>query len=105
MKCIVNGRILMPDGIIDRKVLCFDERIVDIVTQPQMGAEVIDAKGNYVAPGLIDVHCHGFNGWDAAHGSAEELRKMSAWNVRNGPPRPPWNGGSWSAASRRSARS
>ena len=84
MKCIVNGRILMPDGIIDRKVLCFDERIVDIVTQPQMGAEVIDAKGNYVAPGLIDVHCHGFNGWDAAHGSAEELRKMSAWNVRNG---------------------
>ena len=43
MKCIVNGRILMADGIIDRKVLCFDERIVDIVTQPQMGAEVIAA--------------------------------------------------------------
>ena len=84
MKCIVNGRILMPDGIIDRRVLCFDERIVDIATEPPLVAQVIDARGNYVLPGLIDVHCHGFNGWDASHASLEEIRKMCAWNVQSG---------------------
>lgn len=84
MKCIVNGRILMPDGIIDRKVLCFDERILEIATRPPEDAQIVDAKGGYVAPGLIDLHCHGFNGWDTSHASVEELRKMCAWNVRNG---------------------
>lgn len=84
MKCIVNGRILMPDGIVDGKVLAFGRCIEGIIDAPPPDAEIIDAEGGYVAPGLIDVHCHGLMGMDASHGSIEELRQMSAFKARNG---------------------
>lgn len=84
MKCIVNGRILMPDGVIDGKVLSFDRQIEAISNKPPEGAELIDARGCYVTPGLIDVHCHGFQGWDVSRASAAELEHMSAHVVRHG---------------------
>ena len=84
MKSIVNGRILIPDGVIDQKVLTFDQRIAEIASEPPEEAEIIDAKGCYVAPGLIDVHCHGFMGWDTSRADLSDLRNMCAHLVRNG---------------------
>ena len=84
MKCILNGRILMPDGILDGKALVFDQTIRDIADAAPEGAEVIDAGGGYVSPGLIDVHCHGLMGGDASHGSLQELRQMSVHKAESG---------------------
>ena len=77
MKCIVNGRILLKDGIMTGKIMLFDGKIRGFSDAAPAGAEVIDAHGGYVSPGLVDVHCHGFMGRDASHGSLEELRFMS----------------------------
>lgn len=78
MKCIVNGRILLPAGEAAGKALAFENgAIAGIIDEPPTGAEVIDAKGGYVSPGLIDVHIHGFMGWDASNGRVSELRRMS----------------------------
>ena len=84
MKCIVNGRILMPDGLLDGRALVFDRRILAIADAAPEGAEVIDAGGSYVSPGLIDVHCHGLMGGDASHGSLQELRQMSRHKAESG---------------------
>ena len=84
MKCIINGRVLLPDGMAEGKGLLFDEKIVGLCDGVPAGAEVIDAGGAYVAPGLIDAHCHGFMGWDASHGDAGELRAMSERAARHG---------------------
>ena len=84
MKCIVNGRILMPDGLLDGRALVFDRRIMAIADAAPEGAEVIDAGGGYVSPGLIDVHCHGLMGGDASHGSLQELRQMSRHKAESG---------------------
>ena len=84
MKSIVNGRILIPDGVIDQKVLTFDQRIAEIASEPPEEAEIIDAKDCYVAPGLIDVHCHGFMGWDTSRASVSDLKSMCAHLVRSG---------------------
>lgn len=85
MKCITNGNILLPDGEITGKVLFFDEKIRGIGTEVPYGAEVIDARGGYIAPGLIDVHCHGFMGRDASNASVEEIQfmseKVAEWGV------------------------
>ena len=78
MKCIVNGKIVMPDGLIEGRALVFGEKIAAITEEPPAGAERIDAGGGYVAPGLIDVHCHGFSGWDASRGDVGELQSMCA---------------------------
>lgn len=78
MKCIINGTILLPDGPVTGRALAFEGgRITGILDEVPVDAETIDAAGGCVAPGLVDVHCHGFMGWDASNGSLDELRSMS----------------------------
>ena len=87
MKCIINGRIVLLDRVVSGMALVFDETIKAIVPQDEMKAEeyeVIDAKGNLVAPGLVDIHIHGYLGEDASDGSAEGLKKMAAGIAKNG---------------------
>ena len=62
MKAIVNGKLVFPDHIMENGViLVADGKIVASgdVSVPS-GAEIIDAKGAYVGPGLFDIHCHGY---------------------------------------------
>ncbi len=85
MRYIVNGTILLPRGEVSGKALAFDAgKIVGIEDRVPADARTIDAAGGYVAPGLVDVHCHGFMGWDASNGSAEELLAMSRQMARWG---------------------
>lgn len=78
MKAIVNGRLLLPDGELWGKALVYDEKIAGITDDRDVGgAEIIDAGGAYVAPGLIDTHIHGCRGADASDGDADGLRRMA----------------------------
>ena len=58
--------------------------MLGLVDTPPEGAQVIDAQGGYVSPGLIDVHCHGFGGREAGDVDARELAAMSAELLRHG---------------------
>ncbi|MBR6916835.1 MAG: N-acetylglucosamine-6-phosphate deacetylase [Clostridia bacterium] len=86
MKCIINGKIITPSEILDGYVLVFDEKIKEIVKEDEIpaGCEVIDAHGAYVAPGLVDIHIHGYVGEDTSDGSIEGLEKMATSLVANG---------------------
>ena len=61
MKAIINGKIVFPDKIIPGTVLIEGDRIkaAGDVEIPE-DAEIIDAEGFYVGPGLIDQHSHGY---------------------------------------------
>lgn len=65
MLAVINATIVMPDHLIpDGVILCENDRIIDFgekLTVP-FGAEVYDAKGLYVGPGLIDIHTHSGGG-------------------------------------------
>ena len=84
MKAIVNGRIVTPDAIVEGKVLVYDEKITGIVDAAPAGAEVIDAQGNYVIPGLVDMHIHGYLGEDASDGKYEGIKIMAEGVAKNG---------------------
>lgn len=85
MKAIVGGRILLPEGEVSGKALLFDEVICGVVDEKDVHAdEVIDAQGAYVAPGLVDVHIHGYQGEDASDASQEGLRRMARALLENG---------------------
>lgn len=86
MKFIKNGRIILKDRIISEKALAYDSKIADIVDNDAVpaDAEVIDAGGAYVAPGLIDIHIHGYLGHDVCDGDAQGLREIAGGIVKNG---------------------
>ena len=87
MKCIINGQIVLPNDVISGSAIVFDDKIRAIVPQTEINTEefdVIDAKGNLVAPGLVDIHIHGYLGEDASDGNVEGLKKMAAGIAKNG---------------------
>ena len=84
MKAIVNGKIILRDRITEDGVLLFSDKIEGIVSKAPEGAEIIDAKGGYVSPGLIDLHIHGYHGKDVCDGEEESIRTISKGLLVNG---------------------
>ena len=86
MRAIVNGKILFAEQVIENKALLFEEQIkgiVDVNEVPE-GCEVIDAKGNYVAPGFIGIHIHGYDTKDTMDGTTEAIRTIAQGIAKNG---------------------
>ncbi len=87
MKAIINGRILLPDGEVTGKALLFDTQIRGVVDVARAQAEcdsLLDARGLYVSPGLVDVHIHGYLGEDTSDGKEDGVRVMARGVLANG---------------------
>lgn len=84
---IVNGKIILPDKVVCNKVLVFNDetgKIVEIADTAPSDAKTIDAHGNYVAPGLVDIHIHGYLGEDTSDAKPEGIKKMAYGIAQNG---------------------
>lgn len=86
MKAVINGRIILKDGIIDGSALLISEVIEAIVPADALpeGVQIIDADGGFVAPGLIDLHIHGYLGYDVCDGEEVSIRAISKGLLANG---------------------
>lgn len=86
MKAIINGKIILKDRILEGKALLYTDVIEGIVDSDKVpeNAEIIDAAGKYVAPGLIDLHIHGYLGKDVCDGEEESIRTIAGGIVKNG---------------------
>lgn len=84
---IVNGQILTPyrtikSGTIivkEGKILAVGDQRVDLPD-----AVEIDAGGQYVAPGFIDIHVHGGGGHDFMDGTEEAFLKIAEAHAKHG---------------------
>jgi N-acetylglucosamine-6-phosphate deacetylase len=90
LKIIINGKILIKNEVVYGKSLLFDEKILEFVEGEDLEKqlprcdEVIDAKGNFVSPGFIDMHVHGSGGYDVMDGTEEALSVISSIISQNG---------------------
>lgn len=84
---IVNGEVLTPGGILHNgTVRIADGKIVEISNRRLNTEELptIDAKGQYVAPGCIDMHVHGGGGHDFMEATPEAFYAIIKAHARYG---------------------
>jgi N-acetylglucosamine-6-phosphate deacetylase len=86
---IRNGTLLTPrDEIKDGVIVVQGSKIVDVgqrgTVQEPAEATVIDAGGDIIVPGLIDIHVHGSKGADVLDATPEALQTMSVFFVAHG---------------------
>lgn len=74
-KTIQNGTILIEDG----KIIGLHEGNLDFPN-----ADEIDAKGNYISPGFIDLHIHGGGGHDFMDNTVEAFLGIAETHARYG---------------------
>ena len=84
MKAIINGKLILKDRILEGKTLLYSDKIEGIVDEVPKEVEIIDAKGNYVAPGLIDIHIHGYLGCDVCDASKDSIKTIASGIMKNG---------------------
>ncbi|MBR5321433.1 MAG: N-acetylglucosamine-6-phosphate deacetylase [Clostridia bacterium] len=86
MKAIIGGKIILKDKILENYALLYTDKIEDIISENLIpeNAEIIDANGGYIAPGLIDMHIHGYLGKDVCDGEEESIRIISKGLLSNG---------------------
>lgn len=84
---ITNGQLVTPFQV-RRGTVVIEEGIItyvgDEANAPQGIEPVLDAKGAYVTPGLIDIHVHGGGGGDVMDGTVAALEQMAQTFARYG---------------------
>lgn len=85
---IINARLLLLlDGVTEGGLLIDDGCIAALLSPsqaPPNDAEIIDARGQYLGPGLIDIHVHGGGGYSLMSDDPEEIRAYARWLVPRG---------------------
>lgn len=83
-KAIINGQIILPEGI--KKVdVIYDKEIIQIGENLDLSdCQIIDVKGAYVSSGFIDIHIHGSLGADVMDGERASLETISRAVLSNG---------------------
>lgn len=86
MKALTNGIIVTENQMIYGKTLVYDDKITEITSdfEPSEADEVTDVCGNMITAGLVDLHIHGYAGFDTSDGSPEDIKKMALLLAQNG---------------------
>lgn len=84
---IFNGQVITPHRIIPKGTVLITDGAITAVSEGDVGfpdALEIDAQGQYIAPGFIDIHVHGGGGHDFMDGTEEAFLEIAKTHARFG---------------------
>lgn len=77
-KIVTDGKVLQGFDILTE-----DGKIVDVVPT-DASADAVDLGGKYIAPGFIELHCHGAVGYEFMDGTEEAYFKICEKHAKHG---------------------
>jgi N-acetylglucosamine-6-phosphate deacetylase len=86
MLCIHNARLILSDRIVDQGWLVIDDQSIQATGEgspPDVYAR-LDANGDYLAPGLLDLHVHGGGGSDFLDASVDAFLTAADFHLSGG---------------------
>ncbi len=84
---IYNGQIILPAKIVQQGTVLVEAGKIIAVVEGDIDFEdavLIDAKGQYISPGFIDIHIHGGGGYDFMDGTTEAFLKIAEIHAQHG---------------------
>lgn len=84
---IINGRVITSHRIIDHASLLVSDGIITEISEKKITSKAdvtLDAKGNYISPGFIDIHIHGGGGSDFMDGTVTDFLTIAETHLRHG---------------------
>lgn len=77
---LINGQLTVTDIAVNHgRIIAIDQDIV-----PDAETEVVDCKGRYILPALVDVHTHGAAGYDFNTADLDGMKKIVEFYVAHG---------------------
>lgn len=80
---IKSDKIVLTDSLYNGYVYIENGKIVEVSKDEKAADESYDFTGKYVAPGFIEIHCHGGGGCEFA-GSAEDIVNAANFHFEHG---------------------
>ncbi len=81
---IKHAKIYTPRHTFEEGDLFIREGRIVPFAQPEAGEEILDAKGAYALPGLVDIHFHGAMGKDFCDGTEEAIQTLADFEASKG---------------------
>lgn len=82
---IINAALVLPDGVIENGAVTLKDGIIHKIGKASVECDrVYDLEGGFLLPGFIDIHCHGGGGYDFMDATADEMRSISDFHLKNG---------------------
>lgn len=85
MKILTNGKIVTDGKITEGYDIILDgDKITELKPTADVCGEKIDLGGNYIAPGFIEIHCHGGGGYEFIDATPEAFKKACEVHAAHG---------------------
>ena len=84
---IINSNVILPHRIIDNASVLIEDGIIKEVSEKKISTKAdvtLDAQGNYVSPGFIDIHIHGGGGSDFMDGTVKDFLTIAETHLQHG---------------------
>ncbi len=81
---IIRGGRVIRGGVIENGEIAFENGKIVPVPADTSGAEIIDAKGQYVSAGFVDIHTHGGGGADFLDNTEEAFLTAARLHAKHG---------------------
>lgn len=84
----LGGTAVLPDRLVEDAVVVCRNGTITYVGNSQKrvpsSSAVIDAKGDFICPGFIDIHIHGGGGCDVMDGTVDAVRAVCRAHAKHG---------------------